>query len=152
MHFDRCHRIAHSGPTPSLLPSPLPSTRKAGKLAYLPSFPHNQGGHMAWFGHRYSKVLGENIYSYRKRWSFVERRFLHISFLPAWEQATVNHMDERSTLSLTRGSTGDDMDGTGPKLPILGALITYGKQTSVWYEAAVLKFMFQTITRNPMDS
>lgn len=70
------------------------------------------------------KVLGGNIYSYRERRSFMERRVLCISFPPAWEQPTLNHLDERSALSLTRENMGDDKEATSPKLPILGVLIT----------------------------
>lgn len=47
----------------------------------------------------------------------MKRRFLCISFLPAWEQPTLNHKDERNTLSAVRENTGDDVEGTSPKLP-----------------------------------
>ena len=39
----------------------------------------------------------------------MKRKDLLDSLLPAWKQPTLNHIDERSTLSIGRENTSDDM-------------------------------------------
>lgn len=98
-----------------LRPFPLPSTKRAGKVACLPNFPHCRAAVRQGSGHRYRRGPRERLLFLHKRQNVVQRQCLPIPLLPSWKQPTVSQWEEMNTLSMRR----ENMSGIRSEGPAL---------------------------------